>query len=269
MLSTALFVLSTQAIKKSEVQVGGMNLTLFTQQLQSGTLKTLFVFHGTDRNADEYCAHSAMLGKNAGMSTVVAPLFDKDRFPNWRYHRGGIQDEKGNARNRSEWTYSFVEKLIRPIERREPVYLIGHSAGGQFLNRMCAFAGTSAKRVVVANPGSVIFPRSDWNFPFGMGGLNSSLGSADAIRAYLAQPMTFLLGTADNKPDENFDTSKDAMRQGGGRLQRSTNCFNYGKKLAAKNGWTFNWKLKTVKDVGHDHEKMFNSPEAAQAILEP
>jgi poly(3-hydroxybutyrate) depolymerase len=268
-LSTALFVFSNAQLSiKSEVVVSGIPLTLFSLPQGIGSTRTLFVFHGTDRNAQEYCEHSATLATAGGFS-VKTPLFDKERFPSWRYHRGGIQDEKGQLRPRHEWTYSLVEKIIRPLERANPVYLIGHSAGGQFLNRMCAFAGTTAKRVVVANPGSVIFPRSDWKFPFGMGGLSPSLSSDDAIRAYLAQPMTFLLGSADNKPDENFDTSKEAMRQGGGRLQRSTNCFNYGKNLAQKRGWAFNWRLETVKEVGHDHQKMFDAPEARKAILEP
>lgn len=246
----------------------GLPITLFTLAKGIDSERTLIVFHGTDRNAQEYCEHSATLAANGGFS-VTTPLFDKERFPSWRYHRGGIQDERGQLRPRHEWTYSIVEKLIRPIQRIQPVYMIGHSAGGQFLNRMCAFAGTSAKRIVVANPGSVIFPRSDWKFPFGMGGLGPSLSSEEAVKAYLAQPMTFLLGTADNKPDEYFDTSTEAMRQGGGRLQRSTNCFNYGKKIAAEQGWAFNWRLETVKQVGHDHQKMFDAPEARKAILEP
>lgn len=269
MLSTALFAFSIQAPTKAvTVRLGSTELTCFNWKSEkpSKETRTLFVFHGTDRNAQEYGDHTIPLAAKLS-SDLVAPLFDKDRFPNWRYHRGGIQDANGNLQLRAEWTYTILEKLL--AKTRGDNLLIGHSAGGQFLNRMCAFAGTSAKRVIVANPGSVIFPRSDWNFPFGMGGLSPSLSSEEAIKSYLAQPMTFLLGTADNKPDDYFDTSKEAMRQGGGRLQRSSNCFNYGKNLARKYGWAFNWRLKTVPNVGHDHEKMFNSPEAIQAISEP
>ncbi|MEI7577612.1 MAG: hypothetical protein WCK51_12025 [Armatimonadota bacterium] len=266
MLSTALFVFSVQASTKAvAVRIGDTELTCFNWKPEAPTkeARTLFVFHGTDRNAQEYGDHTIPLAAKVSCA-LVAPLFDKERFPNWRYHRGGIQDAKGNLQARIEWTYTILEKLLAQTQGENT--LIGHSAGGQFLNRMCAFAGTSAKRVIVANPGSVIFPRSDWSFPFGMGGLSPALSSEEAIKSYLAQPMTFLLGTADNKPDENFDTSKDAMRQGGGRLQRSTNCFNYGKALAQRNGWHFNWGLVQVPGIGHDHEKMFNSFEAIKAF---
>lgn len=267
MLSTALFALSYQAsTAASVVNLGGTEIKYFSWQPPRSSVErqTLFVFHGTDRNAQEYGDHTIPLAAKLSYD-LVAPLFDKERFPNWRYHRGGIQDEKGNSRPRFEWTYTLLEKLLAQTNGGK--VLIGHSAGGQFLNRMCAFAGTSARRVIVANPGSVIFPRSDWNFPFGMGGLGPALSSDEAIRDYLAQPMTFLLGTADNKPDENFDTSKDAMRQGGGRLQRSTNCYAFGKALAARRGWKFNWRLVQVPGVGHDHEKMFNSSETLTAVL--
>lgn len=267
MLSTALFAFSIQAsTKAATVRLGDTELTCFNWKSEkpSKETRTLFVFHGTDRNAQEYGDHTIPLAARLA-SDLVAPLFDKDRFPNWRYHRGGIQDARGNLQMRTEWTYTILEKLLAQTPGDN--LLIGHSAGGQFLNRMCAFAGTSASRVIVANPGSVIFPRSDWNFPFGMGGLSTALGSEEAIRSYLAQPMTFLLGTADNKPDENFDTSKEAMRQGGGRLQRSTNCFEFGKALASQKGWQFNWRLVQVPNVGHDHEKMINSSETLNAIL--
>ncbi len=253
-----------QGPRSQSFTINELPIKVFIRNETPDSNLTLFVLHGTDRNAEEYADHAASLGI-ATKHMVAAPLFDKDRFPNWRYHRGGIQDAKGNLQLRTAWTYNILEKLIHQPGWGQ-VTLIGHSAGGQFLNRMCAFSGTSARRVFVVNPGSVIFPRADWEFPFGMGGLGPAHGSDEVIKAYLAQPMTFLLGTADNRPDEYFDTSKEAMRQGGGRLQRSTNCYNFGKALAAKNGWQFNWQLIQVPNIGHDHEKMFNSSQVIAAV---
>jgi len=202
--------------------------------------RLIVVLHGTNRNADEYCDHARVLGDKFG-ALVIAPKFDTERFPNWRYHRGGILDAKEMPQQRSDWTFNALKKIIKRVQLDEgplKYWLIGHSAGGQFLNRMCAFDRDGAEGIIVANPGS------------------------DAVAKYLSQPMTFLCGTADNKPDEYFDKSAPAMRQGGGRYQRARNCFEFGKQLAREMNVPFGWRIVDVERVGHSDEKMF----AAQNI---
>src|SRR4051794_18184846 len=49
----------------------------------------LLVLHGLNRNASRYRDYARPLADSACM-IVVAPLFDKKRFPTWRYQRGGI-----------------------------------------------------------------------------------------------------------------------------------------------------------------------------------
>ena len=49
---------------------------------------------------------------------------------------------------RDEWTVDMVPELVSWARRREgrldaPYYLFGHSAGGQFLSRVAAFAPPS------------------------------------------------------------------------------------------------------------------------------
>lgn len=228
--------------------------------------KLIVVFHGTNRNADEYCLHAKGLADKYG-ALVIAPKFDEKRFPSWRYHRGGVFDSKGIPQPEINWTYTMVKKIIKQVQIEEGAplkyWLIGHSAGGQFLNRMCAFSQEGAERVIVANPGSLIFPRTDWDFAYGFGRV--PLGES-RLQAYLAQPMALLLGDKDNKPDEYFDASKPAMLQGGGRFQRGTNCFELGKRIAQERGWKFNWKRIVVKGSDHDHEKMFGAPNIDEAF---
>lgn len=226
--------------------------------------RLIVVLHGTNRNADEYCDHARVFGDKFG-ALVIAPKFDTERFPNWRYHRGGILDAKEMPQQRSDWTFNALKKIIKRVQLDEgplKYWLIGHSAGGQFLNRMCAFDQDGAEGIIVANPGSVVFPRTDWEFAYGLGKLPGLLGSKDAVAKYLSQPMTFLCGTADNKPDEYFDKSAPAMRQGGGRYQRAHNCFEFGKQLAREMNVPFGWRIVDVEGVGHSDEKMF----AAQNI---
>ena len=62
-------------------------------------------------------------------------------------------DEAGKAMPTHKRTGAFIPKIAAEIQRREqrkdlPYYLIGHSAGGQFLVRTSAFVDTGAARIV-------------------------------------------------------------------------------------------------------------------------
>lgn len=221
------------------------------------------VFHGTLRNADEYRADAEDLARKWG-ALVVAPKFDAARFPGRKYNYGGILNEDKTAAPKEEWTYAMVPKIVDAIRQKEgnprlPYYLIGHSAGGQFLVRMAAFMQDGATRIIAANPGSELFPTTDQQFGYGYGGLPPELSDEATIKRYLAQPLTILLGLKDDHPDEYFDDSPAAMAQGKSRVERGKNVFAYAKALAKKNNWPFNWRLGVVPDVGHDHKKMFDS----------
>ena len=123
----------------------------------SGRGALLIVMHGLNRNADGYREYAVSLADKLGM-LVVAPLFDKERFPTDAYQRGNVV-EKGVPQPKEEWTYNYIPKLVAEMRRREgradmPYFLIGHSAGGQFLTRFAAFLPGDAARIVAANPGS-------------------------------------------------------------------------------------------------------------------
>jgi poly(3-hydroxybutyrate) depolymerase len=233
--------------------------------------RMIIVFHGTLRNAEDYRDHSVSMADRFG-ALIVAPKFDSERFPTWRYQRGGLLDAEGKLASPEAWTYAFIPKIAETIKLREDqpamkYWLIGHSAGGQFLVRAAAFQDTGAEGIVAANAGSQLFAHREAPFGYGFGNLPESLSSDDQIRQYLAAPLTLFVGTADNKPDEYFDDSEEAMKQGGGRYQRNKASFDYGKKLAAERGWPFNWRIVEAPGVDHDHEKMFNHPACEQALL--
>jgi pimeloyl-ACP methyl ester carboxylesterase len=223
----------------------------------------LMVFHGVLRNADEYRDHAKSLGDRF-RALVAAPKFDAERFPQSRYQEGGILQD-GSPQPPDAWTFSLIPQiasLIRKIESKPhmPYYLIGHSAGGQFVQRMAGFVNTGAERLVTSNPGSDLFPTRDLPYPYGFGGLPESLSGDDSIRQYLAQPLVFFLGTGDLIQDENFPKNPNAMKQGDSRLARGRACYQMGKSLADKNGWPFGWRLVEAIAIDHDHEKMFSHP---------
>lgn len=229
--------------------------------------RALIVFHGVNRNADEYRDHAIGMGERFGM-LVVAPKFDEARFPSRKYQRGGILEEDGSAADAKAWTYAYVPRIaarVRELETKPDMkhWLIGHSAGGQFCMRMAAFQDTGAERIVAANAGSVLFPTRDADFGYGFGKLPASLSGDDVLKRYLAAPLTLYLGTADDHEDEWLDTSAPAIAQGPGRLQRNRAAFAAAESLAKEKGWPFAWRKVEAEGVEHDHEKMF-----AHALVE-
>lgn len=229
------------------------------------------IFHGVARNAEDYRNFAITLAERF-RALVVAPRFDKERFPLERYQRGGLVDKAGRVQPPERWTYAAVPRLVERIRADEgrpalPYYLIGHSAGGQFLVRLAAFLPTEAGRIVAANPGSHLFPTRERDFGYGFGALPAELSSDEVLRRYLAAPLTLYLGTGDTLVEANLDQSPAAMLQGGNRLERGRACFAFAAELARARGWTFGWRKVETPGIGHDAAEMFAAAEVAAAII--
>lgn len=253
----------------------GAPLEVFTYRPPTYTDGPLIVvFHGVQRNAEDYRNFAIALAERFG-AVVAAPRFDRERFPYESYQQGGLFAD-GALRPRDAWTFSHVPRLIRALRERlgapsRPVYLIGHSAGGQFVARLAAMTGDNgAVRLVAANPGSHLFPDRTAPYGYGFGGLPPELGGDDALRRYLAAPLTLYLGTADNDPEHpSMDRGESALRQGPHRYARGLACFAAARALAAERGWEFNWRLVEAPGIAHDAAQMFAAPEAKQALFGP
>jgi pimeloyl-ACP methyl ester carboxylesterase len=203
---------------------------------------------------------------------VVAPLFDMERFATARYQRGGLVGADGAAARPEQWTYTIVPKIVKHVRDLEqqpalPYYLIGHSAGGQFLVRMAAFLPGEAVRIVAANAGSHLFPTVEQEFGYGFGGLPPELCSDDVMRRYLAARLTLYQGTGDVLPSNNFDQSPAGMKQGAHRLARGRAAFEFAQKLARERGWAFHWRKVETPDIGHQAAFMFAASEVEDALF--
>lgn len=261
-------------VGKSEIQITAKDvpLTVYTYKPDTYTDGPLIlVFHGVLRNADEYRDHAVGLGDRF-KALIAAPKFDSDRFPRTRYQSAGIIDTEGNTQPANQRTGHFIPLIARQIQAKEkhensPYFLIGHSAGGQFLARTSAFVDTGAKRIVAANPGTHLFPVKDAGFPLGFGNLSPTAMTDDQLKHYLSQPLTFYLGTADIERDEYLDVTPESDRQGKSRFERGQNAFGAGKQLAEERGWKFGWRMVFAEGVEHDHEKMFNHAAVEKALF--
>jgi len=255
---------------KISVVAGGVPLDVYTHKpanYRGGPL--ILVFHGVQRNAEDYRDWAVVLAERFG-AIVAAPHFDKERFSVEAYQRGGVIRD-GVLQPAERWTYAKVPALIAALRAREgrpdlPVTIIGHSAGGQFVQRMAAlFPEHGAVRVVAANPGSHIFPRTDWPYGFGFGGL----GADDAmLRRYLAAPLTLYLGTGDTDPNHpSLTRDEDSMRQGPHRYARGQALWDYAQKLARERGWPCHWRKVETPGIAHDAAKMFAAKEVEDALF--
>ncbi|HZD27122.1 MAG TPA: hypothetical protein VE251_00310, partial [Xanthobacteraceae bacterium] len=225
------------------------------------------VFHGIARNARTYRDDARALADRLCL-LVVAPLFDRQAFPGWRYQRGGIVKDAA-VQDARDFTGRLVLDLVDWVRRQEgrPIAysLFGHSAGGQFVDRLAAFVPSEARRIVVANAGSYVFPSLDIDAPFGLGKVYSGTEGEAALRRYLQQPLTIYLGQGDTRDDERNDYP-EALAQGASRYQRGVNVFNAAKRLAQERGWRFNWRLVELLGVGHNARKMLAAPQASEAL---
>ena len=261
-----------------DLTIGVVKMKAFTYRPKTFDPKKglLLVFHGADRNAKDYRDAAIPLADRRGC-LVVAPYFDKDRFNRRLYMWGGLmsKEKDGEVEPREKWTWQYVPKLVALVRAGEgrpdmPYYLLGHSGGGQFVERMAGFLLTDASRIVAANPGTHLFPTKEFDYPYGFGGFgkkHEKLSDPAALKRYLAQPLTLYLGTADTKRDKPLDVSDPADKQGANRYERGRNAFNTARRLAENYTWEFNWRLVEAKGVGHDEKAMFEHKNCETALF--
>jgi pimeloyl-ACP methyl ester carboxylesterase len=229
----------------------------------------LVVFHGLKRKARLLRNKAVPIAKHACL-TVFAPKFDKQRFPNWRYHRAGVYNS-GRIQPQARWTGPILQALLNQLrnmagDQSSRLFLFGHSAGGQFLSRISAYSPpSSVTSIVVANPSLYVIPDLDVQAPIGFAGLFSEFEARKRLKAYLALPITIYLGQKDTG-EKYLVKSEHAMQQGENRLERGRYVFQVAKNFAKTKGWTFNWKLVEAPGVAHSSKGMLRAPGLLYAL---
>lgn len=249
----------------------GISLSVFTYRSEGCVPRgVLLVFHGINRNADDYRDHARRFARRTCLS-VYAPRFDRERFKGWQYQRGGIV-RRQIPESPDDWTVSLVQGLVNWALEREggagkPVYLFGHSAGAQFLSRVAAYAPPpGVRRFVVANPSSHVWPSLEEPIPYGFGEFPSWFPKPVlSLKRYLSLPVTIYLGSEDTG-SRRLSRKAAAVRQGVNRFDRGENAFQAAQALAREKGWAFNWKLVIAIGVGHSARRMLRAFEAEDAF---
>jgi dienelactone hydrolase len=251
-------------------QLRGIPITVYTYRPKDcADPALLFVFHGVGRNASTYRDSARKLADRRCM-IVFAPLFEKKRFPTWRYQRGGLVQD-GKLLPKEQWAVSIVSDLVawaRAYEGKPqaPYYLFGHSAGAQYLSRVAAFhPPLDASQIVIANPSTYVLPSTKESAPYGLGGVFDQKESERLLKTYLELPITIYLGD-DDTGDKNLSQTASARKQGANRLERGLSAFELAQSTAQAKGWVLRWRMVTAPGIGHTARGMLESDQATEAF---
>lgn len=231
--------------------------------LQSAPIQ--FVMHGTNRNAGDY-RDSWITEAEEYKCIVLAPMFDKNQFPESYYQTGNVVAKpSGEVNPKEKYTYNIIEQIFLYFREaicseRNQFNIYGHSAGAQFVQRYMLFMDTkNVNKAVVANPGYYTYPDNDIMYPYGIKNIDKV-----NVRDYLSKDITFMLGAADTIRDANLRVTPEADAQGLNRYSRGCNFYDYCYNLSEQLGCNFSWSKYEVEKVGHSNTVM--APVAADII---
>lgn len=274
--------------------------------IRNGTVtRAVVVVHGNRRDADRYFRHTYTAAEAEGRlgdMALIAPYFrtSKDR-PAPREHYWSSHGWKIGNKSRDEArvsSFAVMDELLarvcsdRPLifPQLDTVVVVGHSAGGQFVNRYAAGGAgcpnpAVAVRYVVMNPSSYLYvdgrrrsstestfaipepgcPDYD-EYKYGLQDLSAYMEDVgiERIRRQLFQRSVFYLaGTGDTTARGSLDTRCEANLQGPNRLARHA---NYQRYAGLFEDWTGSVFL-TVPDIGHDAGKMLMSDAVRRIVF--
>jgi pimeloyl-ACP methyl ester carboxylesterase len=256
--------------------------------------------HGTDRNASDYDGYIQSAANAAGVSgstIMITPQFAASGSGSalywsdsgWKYGDDSTSSKKFSS-------FAVLDEMVRKLGDRslfpnlKQITIVGHSAGGQFVQRYAAGGAGEGSvsvpvRYVTANPSSYMYlngyrvsSSGSWTTPtscadydeyrYGLKDLGdypymSRVGASTLTSRYPGRKVTYLLGTADTVADSDMDTTCKAMLQGQNRYQRGLTYSSFMNKYYAGNSH----RVVTVSGVGHSASKMYGSATGRQAIF--
>ena len=231
------------------------------------SMRVLFSMHGSERNAASGIETWRYFAEQDGF-VVIAPEYTKEN--GWKendYQFGGIFTSSSNKvlNPPEKWTYQTIEAIFDLFKEQtgntaEQYDIHGHSAGGQFVNRMVlAMPNARIRLAVASNPSTWTYPFIDgikdkegnvYGWPYSV--MGSPFATEEHVKRYLAAPLIVHLGNADiSTTDEQLSKTPGAMAQGPCRFDRGNAFFKASSQLAKQTKTPFAWRRVEVDDVGH------------------
>jgi pimeloyl-ACP methyl ester carboxylesterase len=279
--------------------------------------RAAIVFHGKGRNVEGYFLALERAANEAGHerehTVLLAPQFLREEdvqahhlpknFLRWR--AGSWTAGQPAIGPETLSTFDLIDAILRDLGDRaklpnlQSVVLIGHSGGGQLLNRYAvvgiqpaALVTTGIRvRFIIANPSSYLYfnddrPQADGSFapfqgvscpefnhwrygpthaPVYIGDTSAEMWRKREFE-YVRADVIYLLGADDTDPAQvDLDVSCAGEAQGPERLDRGRAYFRY---LKARHPHEFRHQLWFVPGVGHYGSDMVESQCAIAAIFD-
>ncbi|MCC5833289.1 MAG: hypothetical protein JJU20_01010 [Opitutales bacterium] len=229
----------------------------------------VFVCHGTNRNGETY-RNNWIQEANELRFILIVPEFTSDAFPgSRRYNQGYMLTLGGDPIPREQWSTQVIEDLFDDVVSRteggqEHYYLYGHSAGGQFVQRLLFFLpDIRVAKAVIANPGWYTVADTAIEYPFG---LDNSPFDLELLGERLGEGHALLLSENDNDPNANsLNRSPEADAQGTNRFDRGLFFHAHTGEFAQSNDFDFNWSLAFAPNIAHSNSDV--SPYAARLLF--
>jgi len=239
----------------------------------------VFVMHGAARNALEYLETFAPVAEQYN-TIALAPEFPERYYSQSEDYSLGVGISSvpyTGSYNANEWKasddylYSEIEHLFETTKQLLALntcgyFIVGHSAGGQFIHRMVSFIPDARIiRAVAANSGWYTLPSkgpgNDINYymPYGLQGSPIDL---PRVRESFLQELIVLVGENDTRTpsqDSSVRGTEEAMFQGDNRNERGNFYFQTARQEASDQNTTFNWQLDEVPEAGHDFDQIVQS----------
>lgn len=235
--------------------------------------RVLLVLPGAGRNGGTYRDDWIEASEEHGV-LILALEYPEDSYPNfWSYNLAGMisEVEINEARtamvgytvnrNPTTWIFADFDRIFAEVKdelglEADTYDMFGHSAGGQILHRMVLFhPENNANRILASNSGWYTVPTFDGEFPFG---LDNLMTTGEGLgRPFMADLVVFLGELDDeNETRGHLVRSPEVDVQGISRIERGKHFYTTAKQAAEMLDSEFNWKIKVIPNVGHDHKRM-------------
>lgn len=263
----------------------------------------LFAMHGSGGNGTSEITDLDSIAERR-KALIIAPNFPFSGFPTVIREQGADITLVDTACCRSSTVFSCVvirsativfKEIYKHVLAREglqtaPTYMIGFSAGGQFVTRYMLWRqlypdSIPLRMAVSSNAYYYTFPTDNFlgvsmSWPCGIippanpippycvnsGSLYNFCN--DNIIQYYNENYGVLIGTGDLQPQTG---SACLLAQGNNRYERALNFYNFCDSNAITRGTTLKWPYVELPGIGHDQYTMYNlkaSPTDVSTIAE-
>ncbi|EAR00065.1 hypothetical protein FB2170_00325 [Maribacter sp. HTCC2170] len=244
----------------------------------------LLVIPGAGRNGDSYRNAWIEESEKYGL-LILSPMYPENEYGFDDYHLGGlIKDsnlqeciERVENSNKikldedkltfkmnlitDEWIFNDFDRIfdlaVEALKSNQKSYdLFGHSAGGHILHRFALFQENSkAGKILASNASFYTLPKFNDSYPFG---LKDTPVDEVLLKNAFRKNLIVLLGELDNENETggSFLSSPTANLQGLHRLERGKYFYEMAKAKALEMKTEFNWEIKIIPNVGHNHRLM-------------